>query len=220
MNEKQLLHRTWQQVYSGLPSFCADSLPPFERVGDALLVYWQCLQRWNAKIRLTGIQTIEEYAERHIADSWMGWWQLSTASPGQSYLDVGTGAGFPAIPLAILRSDIHWTLVESHHRRAAFLQQVKRELKLSWVDIKTSWVAGVPDQEGLSSSFHGLTFRAVAPEQILPIAKHYLHEQGKVLYWGTSQFDPQLFPSLSCAQSLPYQLAGGEEFCLFLFEQL
>lgn len=220
MTDKQILQQAWEHAQSSLSTISVDSFPPLESMFDSVLLYWKLLQRWNAKIRLTGIHRIEEYAFRHLTDSWMGWWYLSNVPPGQSFLDVGTGAGFPGVPLALLRSDLSWTWVESHQRRAAFLQQIKRELGLSWVEVKTCWMEGEPAQEGLPTSFDGLTFRAVAPEQILPIAHRYLTQQGVALYWGTSSFSAPALPHLLQAQTFPYQLPNHENFSLFLFKQL
>lgn len=211
------LQQAIQSVLSQLPPSLSSSFPPIDELFDPLLRYWKLLQRWNATIKLTGAKTLEDYASRHIADSIVGWWKIAEATPGQHILDVGSGAGFPAIPLALLRSDLAWTLVESHSRRAAFLRQVKRELQLQDMTIVASRVTGTPDREELLNDYDMMVFRAVAPEQVLPIAHHYLNKEGRVVYWGTPAFDPPETPYFCNPEQLPYKLPSSEEFCLFSF---
>ncbi len=219
-HEHKILRDALQSVLDQLPPEAVASFPPLKELLPPLHRYWQLLQKWNAKIRLTGASNIEEYAHRHIADSMIGWWALYNQPPHQSYLDIGAGAGFPSIPLALLRSDLTWTLVESHSRRAAFLQQVQRELKLSWVQTKASRITGQPDREKLHAPYNGIVFRAVAPEQILPIAHHYLSPEAQVIYWGTSNFAPTHEDHLNLIDTFQYKLPGGEEFSLLKFQVL
>ena len=216
--EHLVLKDTIQFVLEQLNKSGVASFPPIEELLDPLSTYWQLLQRWNAKIKLTGAKTCEDYAQRHVADSFFGWWGLHDRPAGQSYLDIGAGAGFPSIPLALLRSDLSWTLVESHSRRAAFLQQVKRHLKLDWLQTKATRITGHPARERLEPPYHGIVFRAVAPEQILPIAHHYLAPNGTVIYWGTPDFQPPALETMRLMDTLPYKLPGGEEFQLFRFQ--
>lgn len=216
-NDTSILQSAIQSVLVQLPSHYQDSFPPIEELLDPFLRYWSLLQRWNAKIKLTGASSLDEYATRHIADSLIGWWKIADASPGHHILDVGSGAGFPAIPLALLRPDLSWTLVESHSRRAAFLRQVKRDLKIQDMTIEASRVTGEPTREDLLEDYDAMVFRAVAPEQILPLAHRYLTEQGRVVYWGTPNFESPEVSTLSSPETLPYHLTSGEDFCLYAY---
>ena len=95
-------------------------------------VYSDLLVEWNKNINLTAITEPCEIATKHFADSLYG---EKYINPGASVIDVGTGAGFPGIPLKILRPDINLTLLDSLNKRLNFLNEVIKELKLS--DVKT-----------------------------------------------------------------------------------
>lgn len=180
-------------------------------------IYWDTLHKWNKTIKLTGARTIDAFAHRHFADSLFGivghrYFQNSTR-----VLDVGAGAGFPSIPLSFVYEDCNWYLVESHHRRCAFLQQVKRTLDLQKVHIHTTRIEGHPEQEGLDTEYDTILFRAVAPEQFLPSAHRYLASKGVILYWGTQPDAPECPSSLQLLQTFPYALQDGEAFCIYLY---
>ena len=90
-------------------------------------VYQEMLLRWNEKINLTAITQPREIAEKHFLDSLM----LLAAREiprGSRLIDVGTGAGFPGIPLKIARPDIQLTLLDSLQKRTVFLGELSRAL--------------------------------------------------------------------------------------------
>ena len=95
--------------------------------------YAALLVEWNEKMNLTAITDPHDVAVKHFADS------LSAApllpSSKFSLVDVGTGAGFPSVPLAIVRPDMQVTLLDSLNKRLVFLQEVCRELGLSAVTV-------------------------------------------------------------------------------------
>ena len=84
------------------------------------------LLRWNQKLNLTAIRTREEAIERHYAESLF----LGTHLPAGPLriVDIGSGAGFPGFPVAVLRPDCTVTLLESHQRKAVFLRESSRGL--------------------------------------------------------------------------------------------
>ena len=84
------------------------------------------LQRWNQKLNLTSLKDPEEIAERHYAESIFLGGHLPS---GQlNIVDIGSGAGFPGIPVAALRPECAITLVESHQRKSVFLREATRDL--------------------------------------------------------------------------------------------
>jgi 16S rRNA (guanine527-N7)-methyltransferase len=84
------------------------------------------LQRWNQKLNLTSLKSPEEIVERHYAESlFLG---AHLPSGYLNIVDIGSGAGFPGIPVAALRPECAITLVESHQRKSVFLREATRDL--------------------------------------------------------------------------------------------
>jgi 16S rRNA (guanine527-N7)-methyltransferase len=99
-------------------------LTPFQI--SQLEKHFQLLSRWNRVLNLTSIRTMEEAVERHYAESLFLGCHLPLGT--LRIADVGSGAGFPGIPVAILRSDCPVTLIESHQRKSVFLREATREI--------------------------------------------------------------------------------------------
>src|ERR1035441_558150 len=93
---------------------------------EALGAHYQLLLRWNRTLNLTSIRRMEEAVERHYCESLF----LGThLPPGPVRIaDIGSGAGFPGFPVAVLRPDCAVTLIESHQRKAVFLRESTRAL--------------------------------------------------------------------------------------------
>ena len=92
----------------------------------ALEAHYQTLVRWNRSMNLTSISGLEETVERHYCESVF---LAASLPPGPlRIVDIGSGAGFPGFPVAVIRPDCSVTLVESHQRKAVFLREVSRAL--------------------------------------------------------------------------------------------
>ena len=110
---------------------------------EHISTYIDLLLRWNARINLTAIRDLEEIVTRHFGESlFMARHLFPKASHlsrqwHHSVLDIGSGAGFPALPLKIWAPQIHLTMVESNHKKAAFLREVARALTLTDINVIT-----------------------------------------------------------------------------------
>lgn len=116
--------------------------------------YLLLLHKWNKTYNLTAIRNIEEMLEKHLLDS------LSIAAHvyGERFLDVGTGAGLPGIPLAILYPQKQFTLLDSNGKKTRFLQQVKTQLQLNNVTVENRRI----EQFDPSQKFDAILSRAFA----------------------------------------------------------
>jgi 16S rRNA (guanine527-N7)-methyltransferase len=92
----------------------------------ALEAHYELLVRWNRKLNLTAITDMEEAIERHYCESVF----LAVHLPNGHFriADVGSGAGFPGVPVAVVRPDCEVVLIESHRRKAVFLREATRDL--------------------------------------------------------------------------------------------
>lgn len=94
--------------------------------------YYQQLVAWNEKVNLTAITEPYEVAVKHMIDS-LSCYQEELFTPGVRLIDVGTGAGFPGIPLKIFQQDIKLTLMDSLNKRLNFLRAVIDDLSIDGV---------------------------------------------------------------------------------------
>src|SRR5471032_88285 len=105
-------------------------------IQQRLLDYVALIEKWNRVYNLTAIRQSEKMVSHHLLDS------LAVAPHlhAKRLLDVGNGAGLPGIPLALAKPDIHVTLLDSNHKKAAFLNQAVMELKLKNAEISSERV--------------------------------------------------------------------------------
>ena len=96
------------------------------------LEYLQLLAKWNAAYNLSGVTDLHDMITVHLLDSLA----LGSYLKGDVFVDVGTGAGLPGIPLAILYPDKHFTLIDSNGKKTRFLFQVKLALELGNIVIE------------------------------------------------------------------------------------
>ncbi|WP_050060663.1 16S rRNA (guanine(527)-N(7))-methyltransferase RsmG [Silvibacterium bohemicum] len=115
--------------------------------------YLELLLKWNAKLNLTAIRTPEDIVRRHFLECIQC---AQLIPPVASLLDFGSGAGFPGIPVALLRPEISVTLGESQAKKAAFLREATRSLGLS-ASIFDGRIEAMPP----SQQFEVVTLRAV-----------------------------------------------------------
>lgn len=93
---------------------------------DAMAEHWEMLVRWNRQINLTRITGPEEAVLRHYCESLL---VAANLPPGiNTIADLGSGAGFPGVPIAIAEPHLSVTLIESHQRKCAFLRESTRSL--------------------------------------------------------------------------------------------
>jgi 16S rRNA (guanine527-N7)-methyltransferase len=127
-------------------------LPP--NILPKLSAYLELLLKWNARTNLTAIRDPEEIVRRHFGESLFA--GLHLAPEANTLLDFGSGAGFPGLPIAILRPEIAVTLAESQNKKSTFLREAVRNLGLK-VEIWAARVETMP--QGIH--FHTVTLRAV-----------------------------------------------------------
>jgi len=95
-------------------------------------VYLRLLLKWNARTNLSAIRQPEEMVRRHFGESLFAAQHIGIAvGGGGSLLDFGSGAGFPGLPIQLMRPDVQVTLAESQNKKAAFLREAVRTLGLS-----------------------------------------------------------------------------------------
>jgi 16S rRNA (guanine527-N7)-methyltransferase len=148
--------------------------------------YLSLLRTWNQRLNLTAVDDIEEIQTRHFLDS-LSCALVTGDLSGRKLVDVGSGAGFPGLPLKLLYPDLQLTLVESVAKKARFLQVVVDELNLKQVTVVVERAEVLGQQPKYRESYDWAVARAVAPlatlaEYLLPFCRldgHMLALKGR-----------------------------------------
>lgn len=140
---------------------------------DQFYEYMNLLLEWNKKINLTAIIEVEEIILKHFIDSLT---INKYIGENKTLVDVGTGAGFPGIPLKIYRPDLKVTLVDSLNKRINFLNEVISKLDLKDINTVHKRIEDFGKDKKYRESFDYVTARAVAnlttlSEYLIPISK-------------------------------------------------
>jgi 16S rRNA (guanine(527)-N(7))-methyltransferase RsmG len=136
-----------------------------------LYEHYALLERWNKKISLTSVEPGEDTVIRHYCESLFFAAHLSDGA--SSIADIGSGAGFPGVPIAILKPDWKVSLVESNQRKSVFLREATRSL------LNVSVLA--QRAEDLSSVFNWLVSRAVNPKDVVALIPRLAPKIGLML---------------------------------------
>ncbi len=183
------LLRPFLQSPPGLPASLTEA--QLEQVS----AYLDLLLRWNARINLTAVRDAESIVTRHFGESFFAARQLFPADADLRAIDLGSGAGFPGLPLKIFAPGLALTLIESSQKKAAFLKEAVRALTLTGVDVFAS------RGEDFSSMADLVTLRAVERyERVLDTAARLVTPGGRLaLLIGSPQAarTPQLLPAFS-----------------------
>lgn len=144
-----------------------------------LLDYLALLLRWNTAFNLTAIRDPREMVSKHLLDSLAMHAHVDAiVARGGALADLGTGAGLPGIPLAIVKPGLRVTLVESSGKKARFMRQVARELGLVDVRVAESRIEAL-DEPG---AYAAITARALATlALIIELGGHLLADDGVLL---------------------------------------
>lgn len=139
---------------SGIAGLLTPYLDPPVAILPQLSKYLNLLLRWNARTNLTAIRQPEEIVRRHFGESLFAARHLGDPD---TLLDLGSGAGFPGLPIALLRPEIQVTLAESQNKKASFLREAIRTLELPNVEVWAARAESLPEDR----RFHTVTLRAV-----------------------------------------------------------
>jgi 16S rRNA (guanine527-N7)-methyltransferase len=155
--------------------------------------YIDLLIRWNSRINLTAIRDPEEIVTRHFGESLLAARHLfpgvssgSAVVEGLGRLaDLGSGAGFPGIPIKLWAPGIALTLIESNHKKATFLREVVRSLTLTNIDVQNTRA------EAITQTYEIVTLRAIEHfADALRVAARLTTPSGRMaLLVGSSQLD-------------------------------
>jgi 16S rRNA (guanine527-N7)-methyltransferase len=165
---------------------------------QSISTYIDILLRWNARINLTAVRDVENIVTRHFGESLFAARTLfpEPTSSDVHLVDLGSGAGFPGLPIKIWAPEISVTLIEANHKKATFLREVIRALTLPSAEAFAGRAEDFPP-----STADVVTLRAVERfDAALPIAARLAKPSGRLaLLIGEAQLSSarQILPSRS-----------------------
>ncbi len=186
--------------------------------------YIDLLLRWNARINLTAVRQPEEIVTRHFGESLFAARNLfpirsnvaadapvrppEQGSASTRLIDIGSGAGFPGLPIKIWAPEIDVTLIESNQKKATFLREVTRSLTLTNINVFAGRAEAYPNPPA-----DVVTLRAVEHfETVLPIAARLVAPGGRLaLLIGQAQLTQahNLAPELVWTPPIPIPLSAS-----------
>ena len=155
-------------------------LEPFIQLDEmrlrAISKYIDLLMKWNARVNLTAVRKPEEIVSRHFGESFFAAQYALSKGPVESVIDVGSGAGFPGVPFAMLAPDIPVTLIESNQKKTTFLRELIFSLELKNAKVFSDRA------ENYASSADLVTMRAVEKfDSTLPLALRLVEPAGRIM---------------------------------------
>jgi 16S rRNA (guanine527-N7)-methyltransferase len=182
------------------------TLPP--TLATKLEVYFKLLAAWNAKMNLTGLDLTEhgpDALDRLLVEPLVA--AKHVTSPVTRMIDIGTGGGSPAIPLALALSSAHVMLVEAKTRKSVFLREALRALDMNEAEVVTSRFEELLARPPLHEAHELLTLRAVRVESaVLMNLQAFVRPGGEIfLFRAASGAEPpgSLMPPLSWKATFP-----------------
>ncbi|OWY68069.1 16S rRNA (guanine(527)-N(7))-methyltransferase RsmG [cyanobacterium TDX16] len=179
------MHEIWLQTLNWQPSI--EQQAQFQQLYEAIVI-------GNQKLNLTRITVPEEFWEKHLWDSLRGIVSLlptnsvgaHSCAPLQKIIDIGTGAGFPGIPVAIALPDAEVTLLDSTQKKVAFLNSLMTEMNLQNIQTLVGRAESINKQPQQSNNYDIALVRAVAAADVCAnYALPFLKAEGlAVLYRG------------------------------------
>lgn len=179
-----------------------------------LMDYLALMFKWNAVYNLTSLRDPMQMVTHHLLDSLAA---VPAFAGAKNVLDVGSGGGLPGIVLAIVRPDMKVSMIDTVHKKTAFLTQVKAELGLSNVTVYTMKV----QELAVSDKFDVITSRAFADlSDFVNWSSHLLAEQGSYIAlkgvapaeerqrlpdeWEVTKLEPLQVPKLGAERHLVF----------------
>lgn len=174
--------------------------------------YMNLLIEWNEKMNLTAITEPKEIILKHFIDSLT---ILKYIDDNSKLVDVGTGAGFPGVPLSIMNPTLKITLVDSLNKRLIFLQEVVKELNLKNIEIVHARAEEFGQNKNYREKFDIATSRAVAnlatlSEYLVPLVKI----DGKIISMKASNAKEEINDAQKAIEVLGGKIEKIEEFDL------
>jgi len=177
-----------------------------EGILEKFHLYYKELSFWNRSVNLTGLQTEQEQAVLLFADSLAGSFSFPESN-SLSIIDIGTGGGFPGIPLKLAFPTLQATLMEPRGNKMAFLHTVIGKLELTGISVLQKRLEACRSFDREEDKWDIAISKAVSLEAILPYVKNILKNDGKlVVFCSTNIENPEGLQGMAIEKEISYEL--------------
>ena len=185
---------------------------PSTELVERIKTYIELLLKWNRSISLTTITDVEEILRFHFGESLFA---LSMLPVEKSRLaDVGSGAGFPGIPLAMARPSLEVTLIESSAKKSAFLNEVIRTLQ---IDNALPFRGRMTDFQHGDARLDVVTARGLGQfDELVGWSHTQLRPTGRLVLWVGDEDSQKIATDLRFAWKVPARIPGSERRLILL----
>ena len=184
-----------------------------DRQIDQLRIYVATMLQWNRRVNLVSQMDAASILIKHVADSLV---PCTLCRQGERVVDLGSGAGFPGIPMAVARPDLHLVLIEANQKRVTFLMEVVRLLGLQQTRVVGQRLATAAHRSELKGSCTIAISRALSRlGEMLDHARPFLSDGGRVLAMKGPSYQDELNDlgeagkRYRLQQLVPYHLPDG-----------
>jgi 16S rRNA (guanine527-N7)-methyltransferase len=219
MEIKQYMEEQIKQID---PQISAETVDKFSIFSDEL-------KAWNEKFNLTSITDEKEIVLKHFVDS-LQILKTNVVSRCETLLDLGPGAGFPSIPMAILCKDKRFFLIESNNKKISFLEHIKIKLNLNNIIIKADRSENMSRNKNNREKYDCALSRALAKFEIaMEISIALVKKQGLIVYYASQKqkqeisLQKKVFEKLKCSIESIYNYSlpeGYGEHSLIIVKKL
>lgn len=165
LQDKEYIFKKIKDLLEKSKIYCADD--KIYKLSEIVLM----LSLWNSKLNLTAIKNIDDMILLHIIDSAL----ISPYLNGNNIADVGTGAGFPGLVIALLNDDKSFTLIDSIHKKLSFVRNVSLNIGLKNVNL----ICKRCEDINIENKFDCIVSRAFAPlDRMIKFSHHLLKDDG------------------------------------------
>jgi len=195
-------------IAEALQAHCGTLNIPFDPTWvNPVTTHLRLLERWSKRMNITSISRPEDAVVRHIIDS-LSLLKLSEVRDLQgAAIDVGSGGGFPGIPLAMALPQVQWTLMEPRTKRGVFLERVIAEAGLKNV----TWSKGRVPEDAAPGAFDCVVSRAtLPPAQLLEASRPMLADAGVTVLMTATR--PDDLSGWEVLQEEAFELAGAHRW--------
>ena len=171
--------------------------------------FFEELKKWNRAINLTAIQDDREIIVKHFIDSLAGMKVIDIEHESEM-LDVGSGAGFPAIPIKLVHPNLSIELLEPSEKKGAFLRFAIGSLNLLKASVATAKLENYVIRPGVLRRFDYIVVRAFKVDTLGAMIGSLLKDEGKVVLYRTAKIEQNFtHDNLALIQEVEYELPSG-----------